>query len=132
AGDRPPGLNLDRDLKGRTVKPAHDYQLTSNRTRFRVAAPGPGIIVLQESWLPGDFRVSLNGRPTSYFRVNHAFKAVAVPAAGVYEVVFTYWPRRFTFALALAAAAAVALATIAIFLWRTRRRSTLERQQCAR
>ena len=85
----------------RLVVPADDYRLTTNSTSFRVTAPKAGVIVLQEAWLPRSFRVTLNGQPADYFRVNHAFKGVAVPAAGTYRVTFTYRPEHWTLALIL-------------------------------
>jgi hypothetical protein len=87
--------------------PATGYELTSNATAFTVDSPGPGYAVLGETWLPEDFRVTLDGRPAPYFRVNHAFKAVAVPGAGTHRIVFTYWPRHLTLTLLLAAAGLV-------------------------
>jgi hypothetical protein len=52
--------------------------------------------------VPGDFRVTLNGTPADYFRVNHAFRGVKIPGAGRYVVSYSYWPQRFTFSLVLA------------------------------
>src|SRR5262249_25016552 len=97
--DVPAPPALSGDLVGRTVVAARDYELTTNSTSFEVTAPGPGVIVLQESWLSDDFQVAVNGRPAKYLRVNHAFKGVAVYAPGTYRVSFTYRPRRFTLAL---------------------------------
>lgn len=88
----------------RLVVPADDYRLTANSTSFRVTAPKAGVIVLQEAWLPRSFRVTLNGQPADYFRVNHAFKGVAVAAAGTYRVTFTYRPEHWTLALILSGA----------------------------
>jgi hypothetical protein len=84
--------------------PATGYALTSNRTAFDIRASGPGVAVLLESWFPGDFEATVNGRPVPYFRVNHAFKGVYLPAAGTYRVAFSYWPRHLSLALGLAAA----------------------------
>jgi hypothetical protein len=42
----------------------------------------------------GNFIVSVNGRPSRYFRVNHAVKGVVIPSAGDWEVVFEYRPAR--------------------------------------
>jgi hypothetical protein len=87
------------------IVPATGYRLTSNRTSFRVEAPGPGVAVLTETWFPGDFQVRVNGEPGSYFRVNHAFKGVYLPRAGSYLISFEYWPRHLTLALWLAGTA---------------------------
>lgn len=86
-----------------TVVPARDYTLTANTTSFTIDAPSPGIAVLHETWLEGDFIVKLNGERVPYLRVNHAFKGVAIPAAGKHRVEMSYWPRVFTFALWVAA-----------------------------
>ncbi len=87
--------------KAGTVVPAQHYGLTANSTSFVVTAGGPGVAVLSESYLPRDFRVSLNGRRVEYFRVNHVFKAVAIPSAGQWRVDFEYRPARWTFSLIL-------------------------------
>jgi hypothetical protein len=83
---------------------AHDYRLTANTTAFTISAPAAGAIVLHETWLPDDFHVTINGKPAPYFRVNHAFKGVTVPAAGTYRIVVKYWPKNFTLSLLMAAA----------------------------
>lgn len=110
----PPGL------PGRTVVPARDYRLTPNNTSFTVEAPGPGVVVLTEAYYDEDFRVTINGAPASYFRVNHAFKGVVVPAAGRYEIAFAYWPQHFTAALWAGGAGLVLL--VAGGWWLARRR----------
>ncbi len=84
--------------------PATHYRLTANTTTFRVRAPAAGLIVLQETWSPGDLKVTINGAAVPCFRINHAFRAITVPAAGDYTVRFAYWPRVLTPALWLAAA----------------------------
>jgi hypothetical protein len=90
-------------LDGRTVRAATDYRLTSNTTSFTVEADGPGIAVLTEAYYLDDFQALLDGGPAPYLRVNHAFKAVAIPAAGRHTVTFRYWPQHFTLSLWLAA-----------------------------
>jgi hypothetical protein len=96
------------------VVPARGYALTTNATRFTVSAPGPGVAVLAEAYLPGDFRATLNGRPVSYFRVNHAFKAVEIPAAGDWTVKFEYVPARLGLSIVLAVVGLALLAALAI------------------
>ena len=83
-----------------------------------VDAPGPGVAVLTEVYYAEDFAVTVNGKPAPYFRVNHAFKGVALPAAGRHEITFAYWPRHFTLALGLGAAGALLL--LAGFAWLAR------------
>lgn len=94
------------------VVPAGHYRLTANTTAFSIRAPGPGVAVLQETWLPRDFRVTVNGKTARYFRVNHAFKAVALPRAGEYRIRVSYWPEHFTLALWLSAVGLVGLLTL--------------------
>ncbi len=81
------------------VVAASGYDLTSNTTTFTVDASGKGIVVLGEAFLDQDFRVTLNGEPAEYLRVNHAFKGVLVEKPGTYTVRFSYWPRHFTLSL---------------------------------
>jgi hypothetical protein len=84
--------------------PARNYLLKTNETRFTIDAPGPGVAVLHESWLPDDFQVTLDGQPVPYLRVNHAFKGVVLPGAGTYEISFKYWPRNFGLMVTVGAA----------------------------
>lgn len=91
------------------MTPARDYVLTSNTTSFKVTASGPGVVVLTEAFVPGDFQVRLNGKAASYFRVNSAFKGLFVDKAGDYIVSYAYWPRYFTFSLIVAAAGVTVL-----------------------
>jgi hypothetical protein len=96
--------SMPQSATGQAVNPARDYSLESNTTTFTVDATGPGFIVLTETWYPFDFRVTINGSPKDYFRVNHAFKAIAVPGPGTYEVRFEYRPRNLTLMISLACA----------------------------
>lgn len=93
---------------------ATDYKLTANTTEFTIAADRPGIAVLHEAWLPRDFIAKLDGVEVPYFRVNHAFKAVAIPSAGVHRVRFEYWPARLSFALTLGAIGFVLFAIVCL------------------
>jgi len=102
------------------VVPARDYRLTANTTSFEVRATGPGVIALHEAYLRKDFRVTVNGQPTAYFRVNHAFKGVYVPAAGTYRVTFAYWPSDFSLSLGLAGLGLAGLLAGGIVAWRCR------------
>lgn len=101
-----------------TFEQATDYKLTSNTTEFTVTAPGPGFVALHETWLADDFRATLNGRRVPYFRVNHAFKGIAVPSAGVHRIAFTYWPRHFTESLVMCAAGFLILTLLLLVLRR--------------
>jgi hypothetical protein len=88
--------------------------LTGNATSFVVRSAGPGVAVLTETFLPDDFRVTLNGRRVPYFRVNHAFKAVAIPSAGDWVVKFEYRPRHWDLSLAMAGSGVLLLAGLGV------------------
>lgn len=105
--------------RGDTIEPATGYRFTPNSTAFTICAAGPGVAVLTETYYAEDFRVTVNGRPASYFRVNHSFKGVALPSAGTYEIRFAYWPQHFTLALWLGGAGVAWL--VAGLWWLTRR-----------
>ena len=102
---------------GATI-PARDYALTVNTSRFTVVTPGAGLAVLVETFLPGEFDATLNGVPVSYFRVNHAFKGVVIPAAGEWTVEFRHRPRRWQLSLALAGFGVVMLVGMSLALRR--------------
>jgi hypothetical protein len=76
------------------VVPASEYKLTNNSTHFFVEASGPGLIVLGETYYPGDFVATLNGENVDYIRVNEASKGIWVNKAGKYNVSFSYRPER--------------------------------------
>jgi len=103
---------------GRIIRPARDYIFTANRTSFVVEAPTPGIAVLAETYYLNDFQVTVNGQPASYFRVNHAFRGIALPLAGTYAITYAYWPQYFTLSLWLCFAGALGLGLGALWLWR--------------
>ncbi len=92
------------DLKKTSHYPARDYRLTSNSTTFSVQAAAPGVAVLTETHEPDNWRVTLDGRPVDYFRVNHAYLGVKISTAGEHTLSFEYWPRIFTTALWLGGA----------------------------
>ena len=75
--------------------------------------------VLAETYYLNDFEVTVNGRPADYFRVNHTFKGVVLPAAGTYEISFRYWPEHFS--AALRAAGVGLLLTAGGLIWLARR-----------
>jgi hypothetical protein len=103
AGDAP-AADATRGMgspSGRVIA-ATRYRLTSNTTSFAVRAPGPGVAVLTETFLPEDFHATLNGTRVPYFRVNQAFKAVRIPSSGDWVVKFEYRPARWELSLGLA------------------------------
>lgn len=105
--------------------PAHGYRLTSNTTSFTIDAPARGVAVLTETFEAENFRVTVNGTPSPYVRVNHAFCGVPIPQAGRFLVRFEYWPRRLTLALWLSAAGLALLAGGATWLRLSRPARTL-------
>lgn len=104
----------------RPAVPARDYRLTTNATAFSIAAPQHGLVALHETWVPDDFRVTVNGQSAAVVRVNHAFKGVWLPAAGEYRIEFRYAPPRLH--RALAAGALGALGLLALLVTHARRR----------
>lgn len=117
---------LRHDLDHRTVVAATDYKLTNNTTAFTVHATGPGVVVLEEAYSPGDFRAYVNGQKTPVLRLNHAFKGVAIEAAGDYQISFRYVPKSWYRNLALSGIGLFMLAGGAIVIgWPLRRRSAI-------
>jgi hypothetical protein len=94
--------------------PARGYKLTSNTTSFLVSASRPGVAVLTETFIADDFRATLNGQRVPYFRVNHAFKGVAVPSAGEWTVTFEYRPHHWNMSLAIAGAGVLLVAALGV------------------
>ena len=108
-------------LAQRTVVPATDYRLTANTTSFRVNATAPGAVVLGEAFEQGNYVVTVDGKKSEPFRVNHAFLGVLVNSAGPHEIVFTYRPRLWRLSLCTAAAG-IFLATLTIIVSRRARK----------
>ncbi|MEO6003624.1 MAG: hypothetical protein ABIZ04_05770 [Opitutus sp.] len=106
--------------ESRTTVPARDYLLEPNRTTFTLVAPSAGVAVLHETWLADDFRATVDGRAVPYFRVNHAFKGIVLPAAGTYRIAFSYWPRDFTLTLWLSAAGVILFVLLCVSALRCR------------
>ena len=80
------------DPPARQILAAHDYRLTANTTSFTIDAPAAGVAVLNESFVPDNFRAYINGYQVPYFRVNHISKGVELPGPGTYRIQFVYWP----------------------------------------
>jgi hypothetical protein len=112
---------LGRNLAERSVVAATSYRLTENTTAFDVSANGPGVVVLSETFWPGDFRAEINGRKVPVLRLNHAFKGVVLNAAGDYRVIFRYVPRNWPRNLMLCAAGAILLALSLLIALRPRK-----------
>jgi hypothetical protein len=103
-----------------TVVPATDYRLTTNTTSFALDSTGPGVAVLGETWEPGSFLATLDGKPAQWFRIDHAFKGMMIPDAGHHTITFTYRPAKWTLALFSSVAGGALL--IGMLAWRGRRR----------
>ena len=56
----------------------------------------------------------VNNVTATAFRVNHAFKAVAIPSAGDWAVKFEYRPRHWDLSLAIAGAGLLLLAGLGV------------------
>ena len=115
----------------RKTTPATNYIFTNNTTSFKVNATGPGVIVLTEAYVPGDFQVRVNGKPANYFRVNSAFKGLFVQEAGEYDVSFAYWPRYLTLSLWIAGAGLAILLGWLLFLLKTDAFASPDRESAA-
>ncbi len=96
------------------VIPAQDYRLTANTTGFHLKTTSAGVAVLGETYLADDFRATVNGQPTEYFRINQAFKGLIVPGAGDWDVRFEYRPQYWDRSLAAAAIGVALLALMAV------------------
>jgi hypothetical protein len=112
--DRAASLTRPLGAVSHAAIPAGDFVLTPNSTTFRVKTPSAGVAVLTESYLPEDFVVTVNGRSAPYFRVNHAFKAVSIPAAGDWTIRMEYRPLHWRLSLAIGLTGALVLAALAL------------------
>ena len=119
--DAPSLLPLTGRAGNASIVPATHYHLTENTTAFDVHAPSAGVLVLLESWWPGDFRAFVNGKKVPVLRLNHAFKGVAVEAAGDYHIEFRCVPKGWYRNLALCGAGFVMLIATGLIVTRTRR-----------
>ena len=61
-----------------------------NRVELRANTATAGFLVLTDVWYPG-WTCTVDGEPTTVYRANYVFRAVALPA-GVHEVVFRFEP----------------------------------------
>jgi hypothetical protein len=90
-------------IDDRVVVPASGYALTERSTSFSIHAPGPGVVVLSEAYLPGYSHAEVDGSAAEVVRLNHAFQGIVVDKAGDYAVKFSYGPRLFGLSESLAA-----------------------------
>ncbi|MDX2187056.1 MAG: hypothetical protein SFV32_08990 [Opitutaceae bacterium] len=87
---------ISTKASGGRVEAAMQYRLKANSTEFAVEASGPGLAVLTEVWHRKDFRASVDGKEVPVLRVNHAFRGVFLPSAGIHRVKIWYHPRGYT------------------------------------
>jgi hypothetical protein len=85
----------------RTVVPAFGYHMTENSTSFSIHAPSAGVVALTEVNIPGDVRAMVNGQNAEVITVNHVFRGLKLPKAGIYEISFYYRPRFWFLSLVL-------------------------------
>lgn len=76
-----------------------------DRVDVRVTTEAPGFLVVLDTWMPG-WSATVDGRPATVLRGDHAFRVVALPAPGRHRVVFRYR------APGLRAGAVISLATL--------------------
>jgi hypothetical protein len=107
--------SFPNELAGRAIAAATNYTLTENTTSFDIHAPGRGVVVLTETYWPGDFRAEIDGQKTAILRVNHAFKGVLIDRPGTYHITFRYLPKNFPRYLVLCGAGTVLLFISACF-----------------
>jgi len=97
------------------------YKLTSNSTAFEIDAPTPGFAVLQETYEADNFKVTLDGVEVPYFKVNFAFKGIAIPTAGKHRVEMRYRPRYFSLSLVAMALGAAGFCLLVLHAVRSSR-----------
>ncbi len=78
------------------------------RVAIQLAAATPALLVVTDTYHPG-WKATLDGAETPILRVDHAFRAVAVPAGG-HRVTFRYRPRSVRVGLPLGGVALLAVA----------------------
>ena len=86
--ERPPH---GRAAGGRPRAEARGLSLRPDRVAFTLDAPGRGVVVINEAWLPG-WKARVDGRRVPIFRANGFVRAVPVDR-GERRVVLTYRPR---------------------------------------
>ena len=113
----PPGIPSPA---GAATSTADISRYSPDRVDIDVHAAAPGLVVLTDAFAPG-WTATVCGAPATIYRVDVAFRAVAVPA-GTCTVTFSYRPA-FTYAgMLLAGVAALGLAGFALLMLRRDRR----------
>jgi hypothetical protein len=118
-------LALERDVAGLGPLPSGRSSAASvadvGNGRMRVAADGPGVLVVAEGWDPG-WSACVDGQWRSVLRVNQAQLGVIL-AAGRHEILFEHRPAGFLAGLGLTLGTLVALGGLVL---RARRRARRE------
>ncbi len=104
----------------RTVVPAFGYRMTENSTSFSIHAPSAGVVALTEVNIPGDVHATVNGQNVEVVTVNHVFRGLELPEAGIYEISFYYRPRFWFLSLALSLIGMISLFAGLFFVKRYR------------
>jgi hypothetical protein len=112
-GDRPHG----------EFRPAEIRDSRPNRIVVGASGGAPGWLVLTDVWFPG-WTAEVDGKPTTLYRADFLFRAVAVPA-GDHEVAFTFAPASYWWGRWISGAAlgGIAALTAAVAILRLRRRA---------
>lgn len=104
----PPGLRQDPQARVAAIT------VTEQGVRVKYTAASPSLLKVANSYYPG-WQASVDGKPASVLRVDHALIGAVVPA-GEHEAVFTFETEHFA-----AGAGASALAALALLLLGLRR-----------
>jgi hypothetical protein len=102
----------------RKVVPAFEYHMTENSTSFSIHAPSAGVVALTEVNIPGDVHATVNGQNVEVITVNHVFRGLKLPKAGIYEISFYYMPRFWFLSLALSFIGIISVFSSLIFVKR--------------
>ena len=115
-----PSFNIDRELilsEGENRPPTEDFNChignavyTAGLLRFKVAATGPGHLLIATYYYPG-WQAYVNGKQTTVLRANLDMSAVPIPE-GEYPVDLVYRPASFLAGLWITV---IGLGTLALF-----------------
>lgn len=86
---------VDSKNKSFSKSSAFNYQFTNNSTSFDIEIPSPGIVVLNETYYPKDFKLYVDGEIYEYFRVNQCFKGFYISKPGKHNVKYQYSPKHY-------------------------------------
>ncbi len=79
-------------LREAALRPATDLHLERDRLSFRIDAPAPGWVVVNEAWYPGWVATVDGRRGPPVERANGLVRAFPIEAAGPHEVVLHFAP----------------------------------------